>query len=116
MAGKTEKAKQTEIRKLSDEQIVAEIGDLRSKLYTLRTQTATEKVEDLSQFKKMRRTIARLLTEQSTRRHAKSPVREAKAAPVKVVAPRARAKSGAGAAAATKTKKPTRAKAPAKKA
>ena len=39
-----------EARTLKDDQLKAEISDLRRKLYTLRTQTVTEKVEDNSAF------------------------------------------------------------------
>ncbi len=56
-----------EVRKLKDEEIALEVRRLREKLYTLRTQAVTEKVEDLSQFTKIRRDIARLLTERSAR-------------------------------------------------
>ncbi len=59
-----------EARALSGEEIGVELKRLRDKLYTLRTQTVTEKVEDNSQFEKMRRDVARLLTAQSERRAA----------------------------------------------
>ena len=56
-----------EARNLSDDQLTAEVTDLRRKLFTLRSQTVTEKVEDNSQFGKVRKDIARLLTLQSER-------------------------------------------------
>lgn len=56
-----------EVRKLKDEEVALEIRRLRDKLYTLRTQAVTEKVEDLSQFTKIRRDVARLLTERTAR-------------------------------------------------
>jgi len=56
-----------EVRKLKDEEIAVELKRLRGKLFTLRTQTVTEKVEDMSLFEKMRRDIARLMTEQAAR-------------------------------------------------
>ncbi len=56
-----------EVRDLSSEEIGVELARLRDRLYTLRTQSVTEKVEDNSQFKKVRRDIARLLTEQTAR-------------------------------------------------
>jgi ribosomal protein L29 len=56
-----------EVRKLKDEEVSLEIRRLREKLYTLRTQAVTEKVEDLSQFTKIRRDVARLLTERTAR-------------------------------------------------
>ncbi len=56
-----------EVRNLRDDEIKAELKSLRSKQYELRTQTATEKVEDTSQFNKIRKDVARLLTEASAR-------------------------------------------------
>jgi large subunit ribosomal protein L29 len=61
-----------EARALSQEEIGIELKRLRTKLYTLRTQTVTEKVEDNSQFSKVRRDIARLLTAQAQRQAAKA--------------------------------------------
>jgi len=57
-----------EARAMTGEQRSAELTDLRRKLHTLRTQAVTEKVEDNSQFGKIRKDIARLLTIQSERR------------------------------------------------
>jgi ribosomal protein L29 len=59
-----------EVRALSDEEIREELKRLRARLFTLRGQTVTEKVEDNSQFLKVRQEIARLLTEHTSRRHA----------------------------------------------
>ncbi len=59
--------KAKEVHKLSDEEIDVEVARLRTKQFELRTQAVTEKIEDTSQFGKVRRDIARLLTEQSTR-------------------------------------------------
>lgn len=56
-----------EARALSQEEVGIELKRLRDKLYTLRTQTVTEKVENNSQFSKVRRDIARLLTAQTER-------------------------------------------------
>jgi large subunit ribosomal protein L29 len=58
-----------EVRALSDEEIREELKRLRGRLFTLRGQTVTEKVEDNSQFLKVRKDIARLLSEQTGRRH-----------------------------------------------
>ncbi|MDX2117555.1 MAG: 50S ribosomal protein L29 [Planctomycetota bacterium] len=58
-----------EVRKLRDDEIKAELGRLSTKLFDLRTQTTTEKVEDTSQFKKLRKDIARLKTEATARSH-----------------------------------------------
>lgn len=56
-----------EVRKLSDEEITIELHRLRRKQFDLRCQTVTEKIEDTSQFEKVRRDVARLMTERSAR-------------------------------------------------
>jgi len=61
-----------DVRGKGDEEIAEELKQLRERLYTLRVQSVTEKVEDNSQFIKIRRDIARLLTEQNARRRAKA--------------------------------------------
>lgn len=58
------------VRNKSDDEVAEELTQLREKLYTLRVQTVTEKVEDNSLFVKIRHDIARLLTEQNARRRA----------------------------------------------
>ena len=58
----------SEVRKLSDEEIVKWIGDLRREMDDLRVQQVTQKIEDNSRFRKNRRELARLLTEQTVRR------------------------------------------------
>jgi large subunit ribosomal protein L29 len=67
MASKKDKQYQIDVRKMDGEQLRAEVQSLRGKLYTLRTQATTEKVEDISQFRKIRKNIARLLTETTAR-------------------------------------------------
>jgi len=57
-----------DIRKMNDEDLAIEIRDVRRRLYDLRVQRVTEKVEDTSQLGKIRKNIARLLTEQTSRR------------------------------------------------
>lgn len=57
----------TEVRKLNDEEITVELANLRSKLLALRNKSVSEKIEDTSQFGKIRKDIARLLTEQTAR-------------------------------------------------
>jgi ribosomal protein L29 len=57
-----------DVRKMTSEEIGLEIKRLSERLYTLRSQAVTEKVEDLSQFGKLKRDIARLRTEESARR------------------------------------------------
>jgi len=59
--------KAAETHKLSDEEITVELRRLSRKLFDLRSQSVTEKVEDVSQFKKMKRDIARLKTERRSR-------------------------------------------------
>lgn len=56
---------------LSDEEIGVLVGDLRKKLFTLRSQTVTDKVENNMQFTNIRRDIARLLTERTARNSKK---------------------------------------------
>ena len=45
---------------------------LRRKMFELRTQAVTEKIQDTSQFGKIKKDVARLLTEQSARTQAAS--------------------------------------------
>jgi len=61
-----------EVRNLADEEIAAELRRLREQLFRLRTQSVSEKIEDNSQFRKIKRDIARLLTERNTRQAAKA--------------------------------------------
>lgn len=56
-----------EVRQLADEEIKIEVGRLREKLFALRTQTVTEKVEDSTQFVKIKKDVARLMTERRRR-------------------------------------------------
>lgn len=69
MAVKTSEDK-ARIHKLSEEQIDVELKQLRARLFELRTQAVTEKIEDPTQFRKTRREVARLLTERNSRRVA----------------------------------------------
>ena len=59
-----------EVRKLKDEESSVEIERLRRKQFELRSQAVTEKIEDTSQFAKIKKDIARLLTEQTARAKA----------------------------------------------
>ena len=56
-----------EVRKLSDEELEIEAKRLRRQIFDLRTQAVTEKIEDTSQFGKIRKDVARVLTEQNVR-------------------------------------------------
>ena len=58
-----------EVRKLNDDEIKLETSRVRRRIFDLRCQAVTEKIEDTSQFRKARCDLARLLTE-SNRRHA----------------------------------------------
>jgi large subunit ribosomal protein L29 len=59
--------KAAEVRKMGEDELKQELAKLRNDLYDLRTQGVTEKVEDTSKYGKMRKDIARLLTEQRSR-------------------------------------------------
>ncbi len=60
--------KAKEVHKLNDEELTIEAGRLRRTLFDLRVQAVTEKIEDTSQFAKLKKDLARVLTEQSERR------------------------------------------------
>jgi large subunit ribosomal protein L29 len=62
--------KAKEVHKLNDEEVKVATQRLRKRLFELRTQAVTEKIQDTSQFGKVKRDIARLLTEASSRRKA----------------------------------------------
>ena len=55
------------VHKLSEEELAIEVDNLRKKLFELKTQSVTEKIQDTSQYSKIRKDIARLLTEQTMR-------------------------------------------------
>ena len=59
--------KKTELHAMSDAEIVEEAGRMRSKLFELRQQSVTEKLENNREPGNIRRDIARLLTEQRSR-------------------------------------------------
>lgn len=62
---KTTKA--TEIRKYAVDKIDAEAKAAQRSLFDLRSQAVTEKIADTSQFRKIRKEIARLKTEARSR-------------------------------------------------
>jgi large subunit ribosomal protein L29 len=64
--------KAQEVHKFSNEEVSVEIARLRKRMFELRTQKVTDKIEDTSQFKKTRRDIARLMTENRSREISKS--------------------------------------------
>ena len=55
--------KSSEVRKMSDAELRVEPDRLRRRLYDLRSQQVTEKLENPRQLRNIRRDIARLLTE-----------------------------------------------------
>jgi large subunit ribosomal protein L29 len=59
--------KAAEAHSMKDEELTQELARLRNDLYDLRSQSVTEKVEDTSKFKKLRKDIARVLTERRSR-------------------------------------------------
>ena len=59
--------KKDELHKMSDAEILEETARLRTRLYTLRQQAVTEKLENNREPGNIRKDIARLLTEKRTR-------------------------------------------------
>ena len=59
--------KAKDVHKLTDEDLVLEIETYRRKLFDLRCQAVTEKIQDTSQFGKIKKDMARLQTEQRAR-------------------------------------------------
>lgn len=59
--------KALEVHRMTGEEIDVELGRLRRRLYDLRVEAATQKIENPSMFRKVRRDAARLLTEQNAR-------------------------------------------------
>lgn len=69
--------KASEVHKMTDEEIGVELDRLRRRHFDMRVQAVTEKIEDPSQFKKIKRDIARLLTERRSRQIARGAKAEA---------------------------------------
>ena len=59
--------KPSEVRKLSDRELRIEEDRLRNRLYEVRCQAVTEKLENPRQIRHLRRDVARILTEQRKR-------------------------------------------------
>ena len=55
------------VHKLSDEELTIEVDTLRKRMFELKNQSVTEKIQDTSQYGKIRKDIARLLSEQTMR-------------------------------------------------
>lgn len=62
--------KAKEVHKLNNEELALEVTRLHRRMFELRTQAVTEKIEDTSQFPKLRKDIARLNTELRAREQA----------------------------------------------
>ena len=60
--------KAKEVHKYSEEEIQIEVKRLRRKIFDIRMQAVTEKIQDTSQMKKLRQDVARLLGERNQRR------------------------------------------------
>lgn len=63
--------KKEELHKMSDPEIVEETQRLRDRLYELRQQSVTEKLENNREPGNIKKDIARLLTEKRSRELAK---------------------------------------------
>ncbi len=62
--------KAKDVHKLSLEELDIEVKRLRRKLFELKNQAVTEKIQDTSQFGKIRRDVARLLSERKLKTQA----------------------------------------------
>jgi large subunit ribosomal protein L29 len=56
-----------EVRGMKDDELKLTAAKLRTQLFDLRTKRVTETVEDTTQFGKIRKDIARVLTEKRSR-------------------------------------------------
>ena len=65
--------KPSEVKKMSDPELVETASQLRTKLFELRSQSVTEKLENPRQLGNLRRDIARVLTESRSRQLAAAP-------------------------------------------
>ncbi|BAM05069.1 50S ribosomal protein L29 [Phycisphaera mikurensis] len=59
--------KNDEVTKMTDEQLAETLGQVRRELFDLRSKAVTEKVENNRTFGRLRRDVARVLTEQRRR-------------------------------------------------
>jgi len=60
------------VHKLGTDELDIEVLQLRRKLFELESQRVTERIQDTSQFKRIKKDIARLLTEKQMRAGANS--------------------------------------------
>jgi len=68
MAGKTNRT--DDLRTKSDDQLTADLGDLKREAFNLRFQAATNQLERPARIKEVRRDIARIKTLQGERARA----------------------------------------------
>lgn len=99
----------SEVKAMKDTEIATELKRLRMRLFDLRAQVVTGKVENTSEFRSARRDVARLLTEQRSRRPASGRVKKVVVA--KVRGGNKGVKKGAGASKSNKKKSTASAKA-----
>lgn len=59
--------KNEEVHKMKDEELVEESARLRNRIFELKSQAMTEKLEDPKQIGLLKKDIARLLTEKRSR-------------------------------------------------
>lgn len=71
--------KANEVHKMSDEELKVEDDRLRRRLFELKSQAVTEKLENPRELGEIRRDVARIKTEQRTRELAAQPKVEASA-------------------------------------
>jgi ribosomal protein L29 len=60
------------VHKLGTDELDIEVLQLRRKLFELESQRVTERIQDTSQFKRIKKDIARMLTEKQMRAGANS--------------------------------------------
>lgn len=59
--------KKSQLHKMKDQELVEEADNLRRKLFDLKSQAVTEKLENPRQLGNLKKDIARLLTEKRSR-------------------------------------------------
>jgi large subunit ribosomal protein L29 len=77
--------KASELREMSDEQLALTLNETSNNLFHLRLQAQTERLDAPSELRKQRRTIARIQTIQTQRKHAADQAAAAVAVPVVAV-------------------------------
>ncbi len=64
--------KAKEVRGMRDDELTVALKKARTELFDLHSQRVTEKVEDSSKFSKLRKDVARMMTEQHARSRKKA--------------------------------------------